>query len=334
MANDISEWFGHRVYPTAQADPSALADQRAQRCPFLTGVVSAPGGQKCVKPQKSLGVCTINSDSNGHPQEWIVCPYRVVGSALFEDAARRMYGVSPSDAILLLPAPRLSDPDLQIKIQEATLRHELVIVYFTDKLGGEIALPGTARSPRFNLDTTFVELVQHRGGVAPSRFAILETQTMDFHGSYDHARQNLEHALRLHRDGFADVVAKNQQWTGEKVEGPNIANVFKRTFYQIMFKFQIGEHHECAGCALALPVSVWDSWQPHLGAPALTHNADGTRSLPATIKPGRKGKQKQPAWIYVFDIDAASATTPNPVKIVSVIRVDADSVAHFALRGC
>ncbi len=61
---------------------------------------------------------------------------------------------------------------------------------------------------------------------------------MDFHGSYKKAVTNLRDALRLHKKGFADALRKDQAWAAEDIEGPNIANVFKRTFYQMMLKFE------------------------------------------------------------------------------------------------
>src|SRR5437667_12908286 len=99
---------------------------------------------------------------------------------------------------------------------------------------------------------------------------------MDFHGSYRAVVKNLEDALRLHGLQFHKELQSKPNWLGERIEGPNIANVFKRTFYQIMLNFQIGADESCAGCVLALPVSVWDSWQRHLGKPDPRTNDDGT----------------------------------------------------------
>lgn len=93
-----------------------------------------------------------------------------------------------------------------------------------------------------SFDATFVEIVDDRGQLAIGRYGIFEIQTMDFHGGYQQATDNLRNAAHLHRDSFADAINANPQWAGEKVEGPNIANTFKRTFYQMMFKFQIGSH--------------------------------------------------------------------------------------------
>ena len=113
------------------------------------------------------------------------------------------------------------------------------------------------------------------------------------------------------------------------MEGPNIANVFKRTFYQMMFKFQLGQHDRCAGCVLAVPQSVWDSWQRHLGAPELISEPDGTHSL---LAPGRARQNPCPAWIYVFDPDGTSNETPSPIVLRKMIGTDAPSMSHWALE--
>lgn len=152
---------------------------------------------------------------------------------------------------------------------------------------------------------------------------------MDFHGSYRNAVRNLREGLRMHPTQFGATVQSNQWWLSEGVEGPNIANVFKRTFYQMMFKFQLGHHDRCAGCVLAIPQSVWDSWQRHLGAPELKAEKDGTYSL---LAPGRERSDPCPAWIYVFDPDARTDVTPSPIVVRRMIGTDAPSISHWALE--
>jgi len=152
---------------------------------------------------------------------------------------------------------------------------------------------------------------------------------MDFHGSYKRVVDNLTQSLRLHGSKFHRMVKENQHWLSDKIEGPNIANVFKRTFYQIMLKFQIGADESCAGSALALPVSVWDSWQRHLGRPDLLAKEDGTFSL--QTKP-RAGEKRPPAWIYVFDIDSSSRSAPNPIVVTKIIATDAETLGHYAFK--
>ena len=44
------------------------------------------------------------------------------------------------------------------------------------------------------------------------------------------------------------------------------------------------------------------------------------------------GGRRAPAWIYVFDVNADSQISPNPIVLTNVIATDADSVGHYALR--
>jgi Restriction endonuclease NotI len=326
--NFVAEWFGHRVYPGVTHAPEALADQRNSRCPFLS---SATGEERqCIKTPSAFGVCTISNSSNSPRQDWIVCPYRAVEPSLLSDAVERLFGPGPSSPRLIVPAPALLHEDVRATILAATARGESAIVFFQDKLGGEISLARTQRSPELSFDITLVE-IRNFGGDLPDvgRYGILEVQTMDFHGSYRSAVQNLQDALRLHADGFPEALEKNSQWLGERIEGPNVANVFKRTFYQIMLKFQIGSQESCTGCILALPQAVWDSWQRHLGGPEVTRRPDGDFELK---RPGTESGAHPPAWIYVFDIEAESPVTPNPIVIRQRIATDTDSIAYFALK--
>ena len=124
--------------------------------------------------------------------------------------------------------------------------------------------------------------------VTVGKYGVIELQTTDTHGSYSHAVTALSSALDLHKDRFSDQLAENPEWAGRKIEGPNISNVFKRTFYQIAFKFQVTKRETSVGCALALPQPVWDSWQPFLGAPELHEQA--RRHLAAARRPARPGQ--------------------------------------------
>jgi hypothetical protein len=202
-----------------------------------------------------------------------------------------------------------------------------VVVFLQAKLGGEISVSATDRSPELAFDSTLVEIRQAPAGtLSIGRYGILEIQTMDFHGSYREAVKNLRDALRLHKDEFPQILGANPQWLSESIEGPNIANVFKRTFYQMVLKFRIGASPSCTGCVIAIPAAVWDSWQRHLGRPDLQENDDGTFSLKTP------GTADCSAWIYVFDIEANATTTPNPIVIRKRIATNADSIADYALR--
>jgi hypothetical protein len=97
----------------------------------------------------------------------------------------------------------------------------------------------------------------------------------------------------------------------------------------MMFKFQLGAHGRCAGCVLALPEAVWDSWQRHLGAPVLTLEGDGSCSL---LAPGKKRSSISPAWIYVFAPNADSEESPSPINVSKMIATDIAAMSYWALE--
>ena len=327
-ANFVAEWFGHRVYPDVAATPDSLADQRAQRCPFLSDATGSD--RRCVKLPRSLGVCTISSTSNGPRQDWLVCPYRGLDLGLLRNAASRLFAVPDDDALVLVAASVLADASAATTFRNSVAMGKTALVYFQNKLGGEISISSTDRSPEFSFDVTMVHIEAERrsGGLALGRYGIFEIQTMDFHGSYSHAVGNLQDALRLHPRDFGGNVRSNPNWLSEGVEGPNIANVFKRTFYQMMVKFQIGNHEQAAGCVFAISQSVWDSWQRHLARPELVPHSDGTVRL---ARPSAYLREPPPAWIYVFDIQSSPDASPNRLSLATVIGTDAPSLSHYAL---
>lgn len=324
--NYVSEWFGHRVYPSVIATAQSVGDQQKERCPFLT---EATGEIRlCIKAEAAKGVCTINSVSNGLRQDWLVCPYRTLSDELVSKAIRQLFAVPVEVQPFITPAVTLKKQEVRDDIVERLRNQQPVFIYFDKKTSGELSIPPTDHSPEFSFDVTVVELNSEQDQPHIGRFGILEIQTMDFHGSYRAAVRNLREGLRMHPSRFGATVQENQWWLSEGVEGPNIANVFKRTFYQMMFKFQLGQHDRCAGCVLAIPQSVWDSWQRHLGSPKLIEEADGTSSL---LAPG-KTREKRPAWIYVFDPDTKTPQTPSPIVMRHMIGTDALSISHWALE--
>lgn len=324
--NHIAEWFGHRVYPIVSDSPQALVDQRAQRCPFISGVTGT--AHECTKASNSRGVCTISASSNGLRQDWLVCPFRALDSTLLGDAAHRLFKPEPEDRVHIVPVTVLADSGRRTEFVERVGRGEPTVVYFQNKLGGEISVSATNRSPEMSFDATMVELLPGEFGPRLGRYGIFEIQTMDFHGSYSHAVRNLVDAQRLHGTDFATAVTTHPEWPADRIEGPNIANVFKRTFYQMMFKFQIGAHESSAGCVFAIPRAVWDSWQRHLGAPELVPRGDGTWRLASA-----SGLADRPsAWLYVFDLDVSDAASPNRINLWRVIATDAPSLSHYALN--
>jgi hypothetical protein len=159
------------------------------------------------------------------------------------------------------------------------------------------------------------------------KYGVIELQTTDTHGSYRQAVEALRSALDLHSTDFPVQLAAHPEWAGRKIEGPNISNVFKRTFYQIAFKFQVTKRDTSVGCLLAVPQPVWDSWQPFLGAPTLTRREDGTWRL-------LDDSTQEPAdWIYVFDVaeQPASGGKPCPIDVRLVIGTDAATLSRAAL---
>lgn len=325
--NFVSEWFGHRVHPNVVSNAQAVTDQTTERCPFLSGATGE--NRSCIKNPQSKGVCSVSCVSNGPRQDWLVCPYRALSPEIVAGAVRRLFGLGIGSDPYVTPSVNLAKPDVRASILSRLQAAQPVFTYFDEKMGGELSIPATDRSPEFAFDVTIVEMTLVDNAPHISRFGILEIQTTDFHGSYQYAVRNLKDGLRLHPGDFATTLQANQHWLSEGVEGPNIANVFKRTFYQMMFKFQLGHHDRCTGCILAIPQSVWDSWQRHLGAPTLVAESDGTHSL---VAPGRPRPAPWPAWIFVFDADAAAPTTPSPIDVRKVIGTDAPAFSYWALE--
>jgi hypothetical protein len=332
----IAEWFGHRVYPTVSSGGTPIEDQESKRCPFLTQTLKR--STLCVKAANSRGVCTISASSNGPRQDWLVCPYRALDDGLLRDMVCRLYGIPPLDPVLIRPVVALGDEAGRSEILTAVRGGGRVFVYFQDKLGGEISLAKTQASPELSFDITVAELLPGPSAVsalrssesAPTigRYGVIELQTTDTHGSYAQAVSALTSALDLHKERFSEQLAENPEWAGRKVEGPNISNVFKRTFYQIAFKFQVTKRDTSVGCALALPQPVWDSWQPFLGAPELHEQPDGTWRL-------LDDHTSQPSdWIYVFDIDTQPGPggTPAQVRVSLVIGTDAATLSRAAFE--
>lgn len=333
----VAEWFGHRVFPLVADSQAASDTQRNETCPFLTATLRRE--TECIKSENSRGVCAISAESNGPRQDWLVCPYRALDDSLLGQMVRRLYGIPEHESVFIAPAITLDDAALRPQIMQRLQpdSSERVFVYFQDKLGGEIGLRKTTASPELSFDITVVELLAERQATSQEadevmdvhigRYGVIELQTTDTHGSYKHAVSALKSALDLHGPTFAEQLASNPEWAGRKVEGPNISNVFKRTFYQVAFKFQVTKRDTSVGCVLALPKPVWDSWQPFLGAPELVLMPDGTSRLldDETMQPSD--------WIYVFDIDEDPGPHGGPaaLDVCLVIGTDAATLSRAAL---
>lgn len=313
-----------------------MRQQHSGQCHFLSETLATP--TPCVKADNSSGVCTISASSNGPRQDWLVCPYRALDSDLLTGMVRRLYGVTDHVPVLIRPAVTLEDPEVRRETLAAVRPDDprRVFLYFQDKLGGEISLSATPASPALSFDITVIELLPAQqqqfladAGIEPVRvgkYGVIEMQTTDTHGSYTQAVSALRNALDLHGKQFPQMLAENPEWAGRKIEGPNISNVFKRTFYQIAFKFQITRRDTSAGCVLAIPQPVWDSWQPFLGAPQLHEQPDGTWRL-------LDDRAASPAdWIYVFDIqdEPSQDGSPAPIDVKLVIGTDAATLSRAA----
>lgn len=325
------------MFPTVDASPRALSQQRSGLCPFLSETLTKP--TSCVKDENSRGVCTISASSNGPRQDWLVCPYRALSAELLTGMVRRLYGLTEHIPVLIRPAKALEDPAIRGETLSAVRPEDprRVFLYFQDILGGEISLAKTPASPELSFDITVIELLPvepqptllgdpHDPPVGIGKYGVIELQTTDTHGSYKHAVNALRNALDLHGNQFSQVLSENPEWAMRKVEGPNISNVFKRTFYQIAFKFQVTKRDTSAGCVLALPQPVWDSWQPFLGAPQLREQPDGTWRL-------LDDHEADPVdWIYVFDINEQPSPDGSPasLKVPLVIGTDAATLSRAA----
>ncbi len=239
---------------------------------------------------------------------------------------------------MIRPVVALADAAGRSEILAAIHGPGRAFVYFQDKLGGEISLSRTGASPELSFDITVAELLSADRtdpwagsgelSVALGKYGVIELQTTDTHGSYSHAVKALNSALDLHEKDFPEQLKANPEWAGRKIEGPNISNVFKRTFYQIAFKFQVTKREASVGCALALPQPVWDSWQPFLGAPELHEMPDGTWRL-------LDDQASQPSdWIYVFDIDTEPGPggRPAPIRVNLVIGTDSATLSRAAFE--
>jgi hypothetical protein len=249
----------------------------------------------------------------------------VIDSAIVENACETIFG--SGSAISPIPVSILRDKK-GIELLEKSLQHsERAFVFFQDKLGGEISISGTPSSPEMAFDVTVVEMLRMQKGFKVGRYGFIEIQTMDFHGSYRAAVSNLRDAHRLHRNTFPQALRQNQSWLSQNVEGPNIANVFKRTFYQTLLKFELSKEGAAAGTVLAVPRAVWESWQPFLGNPVVEH----VRGLEhRVLGSDNKTYHGTNAWIFVFDLDGNSKNAISPVKTTSKIRVSATDLVEHA----
>jgi hypothetical protein len=321
----VAEWFGHIVWPPSEVDasPEAVRNQTEQRCPFLSSATARD--VPCIKKATIDGVdvrtgfCTQSSTSSGAREDWLACPARVFDEpfTLIHDAVVHIFNLGTDEPFRVLPLTRFNEPTL----------------------GGEIDIPETPRSPGNKVDVSIFEIlgIETNGKPRLGRFSIFEIQTADFHGSPLHAIRELrrlgppERIVDYHRH-----IAANPLKLGDRLEGPNKANIFKRTIYQMILKIQMAKDPRCAGFCVVLPEPVWQSWARHLGNPALTDDpsAEGILRLvapaPVDQSPDESIVAPEPAWIIVFKLDRESELSPRPLQIVKRIRTDSAALIHYA----
>ena len=342
--NFIAEWFGYRVWPTVDDSPSAARDQPARVCPFLT--IAKRETTVCVKRSGSYdeptGMCTVSSDSNGVREDWLACPFRVLDQhfTLLGGAIRTLFQIPTTQPIVLFPVPVLANPDRQREVQEALRLGTRVFAFSGDKLGGEVDVPETVDSPGLKVDNSVIEIT----AVDPltgepnqyGRHMFFEIQTADFHGSPLHAVRLLrERCQQTTTLPYHDQIAAAPEICGQGMEGPNKSNIFKRTSYQMIFKIELDDAQNSAGFAIVLPLPVWKSWLKHLGQPELISDAADPAIFhlkPPAIELPWQPEQHSRSWIFVFDIDRASAESPSPLKILYRIAVTSELLSTYAFK--
>lgn len=333
-ANYVAEWFGFRVWPTVDSSPAATSFQTGRNCPFIsaaTEVVTA-----CQK-QERTGVCTISALSEGRQRDWLACPARILDPqhTLLGTAVRRLFGLAESERVVLRPVSALSIPAVHAEVGAALAEGRARTFVFSQTwLGGEVKIPRRPAAPQVAIDSSVVELLPDSdGGFTLGRYALFEIQTADFHGSPKHALRHLSAARDADADGYHRAIADHPEWPNDSVEGPNIANVFKRTIYQTILEIQLSRDSDCAGFAIVLSHPVWESWLRHLGNPAL-HEDDGFWRLRAPEAREQELVDPDRAWIYVVDIDRDSAESPQPLRVIqSITTTSADLIHHVFERA-
>lgn len=342
--NFIAEWFGHRVWPTVDGTPLAVANQSGGLCPFLSGALEHP--TTCVKTARGFdgptGVCTVSSDSNGQRQDWLACPHRTLDQpfTLLTASVRTTYRIAPGTPIILVPVSVLGHRQQQTRIAQALRsKSARVFAFAGGKLGGEIDLPETDHSPGAKVDVSVIELTDIDATGRPSQFGkhmFYEIQTADFHGSPLHAVRMLrEHLPTKASPDYHAKLSSMVEVAGTGVEGPNKANIFKRTIYQMVLKIQMANHPDCAGFVIVLPVPVWDSWLRHLGSPHL-EPVNGDKTCLHLVGPDESGGEildSARAWVFVFDVDRESKASPHPVRIVHRVATSSAALIHYAFQS-
>ena len=89
----------------------------------------------------------VNAESGGSS---LVCPYRALDPNLLENVLRRPFGASPDQRMIVVPAPSAADQATRARIVRQAADGALAVVYLQNKLGGEISVSATDRSPELS----------------------------------------------------------------------------------------------------------------------------------------------------------------------------------------
>lgn len=340
--NFVAEWFGHRVWSDVDTSDAAVHNQSGCICPFLSNATASE--QLCWKTAREYdgptGVCIISSNSNGPRQDWLACPTRTLDAdfTLIAAAVRTTYKPTHDVAVLVLPVTVLHVKEKRDAITKHLAFGGRAFLFSANKIGGEVDLPETETSPGGKVDVSVIEVLRTDTLTGePSTFGqhmFFEIQTADFHGSPLHAVRKLRKALPASpSENYHAELQADPSIAGEDVEGPNKANIFKRTVYQMILKIQLAEHENCAGFVMVLPLPVWDSWLRHLGNPKIRPMAGG--DLVQMVTPADEDTDILPparAWIFVFDTDRESKESPQPLKVVQRIATTSSALVHYAFQ--
>lgn len=341
--NYVAEWFGFRVWDTVDESAAAVDYQTNRNCPFLS--IATRETAECVKAARGYdeptGVCTISSDSNATRQDWLACPLRVLDQhfTLVVGAVRSVYDVPHDVKVLVFPTTVFGNPERQKEVQAGLKRADCrVFAFAANRLGGEVDVPEKEDSPGAKVDVSVIEITgcDKRTG-APNDFdkhLFFEIQTADFHGSPLHAVRKLaQKCKRGAQAGYHGLIKASLDDCGERVEGPNKANIFKRTIYQMIVKMELARAPTCAGFVIVLPVPVWDSWLRHLGRPTITPVEGSNTEFVLQLDDAKANNADGlVCLIVVFDIDRVSAESPRPLKITKQISVQPETLIEFAFK--
>ena len=316
--NYIGEWFGRRLFPTVLVNASDLAEIREKKCPFLTKALGTE--QKCIKPANASGVCTVTTRKGG-VRDWIVCPYRALDPHGLQPIVRALFPNSDVRSDVIAPVTTLQSRTFIRSVSESDAKK--AFIYFSEKIGGELSIPKSSRSPELSFDVVVFDCTIDEGAVIVGEFGVYEVQTMDFHGSYRHAVTALISALNLHHDRFPKALSENIEWAGRGIEGPNISNVFKRTFYQMALKFELARQESCSGVVLGLPEAVWESWAHHLALPKVVSRQERFELE------GTDASDCGNSWIATL-VSEQTSSSIQPLTVDKFIRVSANDLIKRA----